>query len=137
MNRIKTSSLQGLEYFVEHLPAAHDEWLWAELGPLLHAGAFWKLAQGAGQVRGAWYAAAGRLLARFPAAFGPAHGARLLRLLLDGAQQPAAAAAPPLWGCLLQLMHHAQVATPPTIRDTIRDRAFTTCALCFRTGQHI
>lgn len=137
MNRIKTSSLQGLEYFVEHLPAAHDEWLWAELGPLLHAGAFWKLAQGAGQVRGAWYAAAGRLLARFPTAFGPAHGARLLRLLLDGAQQPAAAAAPPLWGCLLQLMHHAQVATPPTIRDTIRDRAFTTCALCFRTGQHI
>ncbi|CAD0197171.1 unnamed protein product [Chrysodeixis includens] len=108
MNRIKTSSLQGLEYFVEHLPAAHDEWLWTELTPLLQAAAFWKLAQAAHQIRGAWYAAVGRMVSRYAATFGAAYGVRLLRLLLEGARDPAAACAPPLWGCLLQLMHHAQ-----------------------------
>lgn len=51
MNRIITSSLQGLQYFLAHLPAAHDDWLWAQLEPLLQAPAFWKLAGGASPVR--------------------------------------------------------------------------------------
>ncbi|CAH1646885.1 unnamed protein product [Spodoptera littoralis] len=46
MNRIITSSLHGLQYFLVHLPSAHDDWLWTELEPLLQAPAFWKLFHG-------------------------------------------------------------------------------------------
>nr|XP_049694945.1 E3 ubiquitin-protein ligase listerin isoform X3 [Helicoverpa armigera] len=100
MNRILTSSLQGLQYFVQHLPAAHDAWLWGELAPLLQH-AFWKLPQSTPHVRAAWLCALGALAARWGGAVGAGYGGRALRLLLADTREPA-----PLWGCLLQIMQH-------------------------------
>uniref|UniRef100_A0A2A4K9H9 E3 ubiquitin-protein ligase listerin n=1 Tax=Heliothis virescens TaxID=7102 RepID=A0A2A4K9H9_HELVI len=80
MNRIVTSSLQGLQYFVQHLPAAHDAWLWAELTPLLQ-NAFWKLPNSTPHVRAAWLGALGALAARWGGALGVYRGAAWLGAL--------------------------------------------------------
>ncbi|KAH9638439.1 hypothetical protein HF086_016764 [Spodoptera exigua] len=102
MNRILASSLQGLQCFLVHLPPAHDDWLWAELEPLLQSAAFWKLADGCPAVRAAWLAGAGQLAARGGAAAGRARARRLLAAML----RAPPAAAPALWPALLMFLHH-------------------------------
>ncbi|KAJ8733578.1 hypothetical protein PYW08_001876 [Mythimna loreyi] len=108
MCRLTTSSLQGLQYFCAHLPAAQHAWLWEQLQPLLAAPSYWKLAQAQPQVRAAWYGATGRLIERYRESWGPQYGARTLRVLLEGARDHSGHAAAPLWTCLLQLMHNVQ-----------------------------
>ncbi|KAJ8727288.1 hypothetical protein PYW07_001407 [Mythimna separata] len=108
LSRLTTSSLQGLQYFCAHLPAAHDAWLWQQLQPLLAAPAYWKLAQAQPQIRAAWYGATGRLIERYRETWGAQYGAKTLRVLLEGAKEQTGHAAAPLWTCLLQLMHNVQ-----------------------------
>ncbi|CAB3237900.1 unnamed protein product [Arctia plantaginis] len=107
MCRIITGSLRGLEYFVPQLPAAHHEWLWAELAPLLAADAYWKMStHNMHLVRAAWFGVTGRVVERFAAQFAERLGARALRLLLAAPRGTHALVAAQLWTCLLQFMHN-------------------------------
>ncbi|KAJ0179065.1 hypothetical protein K1T71_005840 [Dendrolimus kikuchii] len=107
--RIVAGSLQGLQYFSQHLPAAHERWLWAELAPLLQSGLFWKHASSPSPtLRAAWYAALGRIIERFKSTFGEKYGAKSIRLLLGAANEQNSLVAAQLWGCLLLFMHNVE-----------------------------
>ncbi|XP_063360620.1 E3 ubiquitin-protein ligase listerin [Cydia amplana] len=102
--RLVTASLQGLEFFVQHLPSQHDDWLWAELTPLLAASSFWKMPfNKSQQVRASWFGALGRIIGRYGDTFGAAHGSRTAKLLL-GAPSTLAQQ----WCCLLVLLRHVK-----------------------------
>ncbi|XP_063619146.1 E3 ubiquitin-protein ligase listerin [Cydia splendana] len=102
--RLVTASLQGLEFFVQHLPSQHDDWLWGELTPLLASSSFWKMASTKSQqVRASWFGALGRIIARYGDTFGAAHGSRTAKLLL-GAPSTLAQQ----WCCLLVLLRHVK-----------------------------
>lgn len=109
MCRIVTSSLRGLEYFVPALPAAHHDWLWGELTPLLDSNAYWKYAShNAVQVRAAWYGAMGRIIERFKELFAEKYGLKFMRILLNASRETNGLVASQIWTALLQFMHHIQ-----------------------------
>ncbi|RVE48118.1 hypothetical protein evm_007178 [Chilo suppressalis] len=106
LQRLVISSLQGLQYFVAHLPEEHHDWLWQQLQPLLAANAFWKYANNASvPLRAVWFASVSRVAGRFASTFAAQAGARALKLVLAAAHDAPPALAPFVWGCLLQFMH--------------------------------
>ncbi|XP_059048833.1 E3 ubiquitin-protein ligase listerin [Achroia grisella] len=76
--------------------------------PLLQHATFWRLAaHRQAPVRAAWFSAMGSFVERFKDNFEAAHGRKLLRQVL-AATDRATPVAPPLWDCLLLIMHNLQ-----------------------------